>query len=313
MWKDFFYFSTSQRIGILVMVFLIIIVVGVDYSLPYIMEKNKQQSSNFMVEVKAFKKSLLLRDSLQKVKWQLAYEKRQNEYADKYIKGGRQTTEISNVLFPFDPNSIDSIGLIKLGIKPYVVSNIMKYRNKGGFFKNASDFSKVYGINELQFKELSSYIHIKKKVQIIKDSIPISRISTDQSLIVELNTADTLMLMKVKGIGRGYAKGIVKFRKQTGGFVSVEQLKEIYGMRDQNYDQIKPFCKVDKQFVVKINVNTATFERLNFHPYLSFYQAKAIYELRRKKGKLKVINELQEIAELTSVDIEKIRPYLNFE
>jgi DNA uptake protein ComE-like DNA-binding protein len=119
--------------------------------------------------------------------------------------------------------------------------------------------------------------------------------------------------MQVKGIGRGYAKGIVRFRNSTGGFVSVDQLSEIYGMRPENFEKIKPFCKVDLSLVRKIDINRATVEKLNAHPYINFYQAKAIYELRRKKGKLNSISDLKILTEFTSAEVEKIKPYLIFE
>ena len=76
---------------------------------------------------------------------------------------------------------------------------------------------------------LEPYIQINQK----KDSVSIKP-EPKKNIIVELNSADTTLLMQVKGIGRGYAKGIIRFRGLTGGFVSIEQLKEIYGMRPEN-------------------------------------------------------------------------------
>jgi DNA uptake protein ComE-like DNA-binding protein len=119
--------------------------------------------------------------------------------------------------------------------------------------------------------------------------------------------------MKVVGIGRFYAKAIVRFRQQTGGFVNIDQLHELYGMTDQNFNKISPYCHINTALVQKIKVNTASTERLNVHPYLNFYQSKAIYEYRRKKGKLQGIQELRNINELSSETVGKIEPYLSFE
>jgi len=134
-----------------------------------------------------------------------------------------------------------------------------------------------------------------------------------RDLVVDLNSADTTLLMQVIGIGRGYARGIVRYRQQTGGFVSVDQLSEIYGMRPENLEKIRPFCKVNTELIHKIKVNVAGVERLKSHPYLNFYQSRAIYELRRRKGKLKNINELKVLPEFNAVSLEKIGPYLSFE
>jgi competence ComEA-like helix-hairpin-helix protein len=119
--------------------------------------------------------------------------------------------------------------------------------------------------------------------------------------------------MQVKGIGRGYAKGIVRFRRETGGFISVEQLREVYGMSPENFERIRSSCTVNIDLVRKINVNTATVERLNAHLYLNFYQSKAIYELRRKKGKLNGMTDLKGLSEFKPEDLSKIQPYLTFE
>ena len=119
--------------------------------------------------------------------------------------------------------------------------------------------------------------------------------------------------MQVTGIGRGYARGIIRYRQLTGGFISVDQLSEIYGMRQENLEIIRPHCKVNQELVRKIKVNIASVERLKSHPYLNFYQSKAIYELRRKKGKLKNIKELKVLPEFTPESLAKIEPYLSFD
>lgn len=311
MWKDFFYFSKGQRIGIIVLLILIILAIGVNYLLPFLFPVHEQDGSKFLTEVEHFKKSLVSRDSLRQAEWQKQNEERQREFKEKYnsFTQNKPTKPVEKyTLFSFDPNILDSAGFVKLGLKPFIASNILKYRTAGGRYKTAADFGKVYGIKPEKFKELEPYIDIAEVKPIIPEK-PIKR--TD--IIVDLNSADTTLLMQVKGVGRGYAKGIVRFRQQTGGFVSVDQLSEIWGMKPENLERIRPFCKVNLELVQKIKVNTATTERFKSHPYFNFYQAKALYELRRKKGKLKDINELKELSEFTSDAIQRLKPYLNFE
>jgi DNA uptake protein ComE-like DNA-binding protein len=176
-------------------------------------------------------------------------------------------------------------------------------------FRSSADFAKVYGISPEKMKELEPYIAIAEIKPPKSDVVSAKR--TD--IIVELNTADTTLLMQVKGIGRGYAKGIVRFRQSTGGFVSVDQLGEVYGMRPENLEKIRPYCTVNPMLVKKISVNTATVQRLDAHPYLNFYQSKAIYELRRNKGKLRDISDLKVLTEISAEELMKIKPYLSFE
>lgn len=308
MWKDFFYFTKSQRIGVVVLLILIILVILTNYLLPVFFSQKTAFDSDFVNEVNSFEKDLKSRDSIVKSQYQQEYEDRFRNYPD---YKDFETKKYS--LFNFDPNKADSSTFVKLGIKPYVASNILKYRRKGGAFKTASDFSKVYGIDNDKFKELEPYISIQQEAVIKRDSFPIKKAEIKKEIIVELNSADTTLLMQVKGIGRGYAKGVVRFREQTGGFVSVDQLSELYGMTNENLERIRPYCRVNPDLVRQIKVNTANVERLKAHPYISFYQAKAIYELRRKKGKLNGINDLNNLPEFTPQTLLKIKPYLNFD
>ena len=211
-------------------------------------------------------------------------------------------TKISRI--PFD-NSIS--------LYSFIASNILKYRSKGGWFKTPADFGKVYGITPEKLKELEPFMTVHEKKQTKTDSLFLKRKDKKKDIIVELNSADTTLLMLVTGIGRGYAKGIIRFRQLTGGFVNVDQLTEIYGMRQENFEKILPFCKVNAALIKKIKVNKASVERLKSHPYLNFYQSKAIYELRRKKGKLNNINELKILSEFSSESLTKIETYLSFE
>lgn len=277
--------------------------------MPVLFPPTKPLETNFLNEVDSFKRSLVSRDSLRQAEWKAKYEKSYNE---KY-KNNFQNKIENTVLFRFNPNTTDSASFVKLGLSPKVASNILKYRNKGGYFKTKESFSKVYGISATKFKQLESFIVIEEKSVAKKDTIISVKPEIKADVYVELNSADTTELMKVKGIGRGYARSIVRFRKSLGGYISVEQLKEIYGMTPENYEKIQKYCTVNKELIQKINVNIASAERLNAHPYLDFYQSKAIYELRRNKGKLKSVTDFKNITEFNAEKIAKIQPYLSFE
>ena len=308
MWKDFFYFSKGQRTAILVLICLIIITIAVEFLLPYFIPQQEQSKSDFFDEAMRFEQTLVSRDSLRRAQWEQKYDSIfQND--KEFVK--KEAEKYS--LFKFDPNTVDSATFVRLGLKPFIASNILKFRKKGGKFRTAESFSKVYGIYPEKFKELEPYIAIAEIKQTTKDSIKSPSTTKIKNIVVDLNSADTTELMKVYGLGRGYAKAIVRFRQQTGGFVSVEQLRELYGMSEENFNKISPSCKVNTQLVKKIQVNTASVERLNAHPYLNFYESKAIYEYRRRKGKLKNANELTAISELKPETIRKIQPYFSFE
>lgn len=307
MWKDFFYFSKGQRLGIIVLLVLIVLVVLLNQFFPFSQTTEPPLDEKFRTEVREFKRGLVSIDSINKQKWDDKYNQLYPADSPKY------KPKEAYMLFKFDPNKIDSSAFVRLGIQPFIASNILKFRKKGGTFKTKESFAKVYGLKPEKYNELEPYIQIAELTIAVKDTIPTSTTLKKASVIVELNSADTTQLMQVMGIGRRFAKSIIRFRQQTGGFVSLQQLHEIYGMTDVSFEKISPFCKIDLSLVQKIKINLASVDRLKQHPYLSFYQAKAIYELRRKKVKLKTIQDLNQLEELSKEDIIKIEPYLVFE
>lgn len=311
MWKDFFYFSKGQRTGIVVLILLILFVVVLNVFLPRIISPNPEPTAEVQAEMLAFRSNLRSLDSLRAVTRQQEYESRfRSNYA--FRDFGEKQTAYS--LFPFDPNTADSATFVKLGLKPYEAANILKFRAKGAQFRTPESFSKVYGISAEKFSELEPYISIKSSETALRsDSAKQIAVQKVENIVVELNTADTTLLMQVKGVGQFLARSIVRFRMQAGGFVSVEQLRDVYGMREENYLKIKDSFRVNTGLVQKIQVNTASVDKLKNHPYLSFYQAKAIYELRRKEGKLKSVHDLKQIDEIDEQVLVKLAPYLSFD
>lgn len=312
MWKDFFFFPLSQRIGIVLIICLIVLCSIVNFCIPFFSSEDDFETDPDDIAVfETFKQSLVSLDSARHSKKIQTYPRSDKSVHEKSFR--QSASEIH--LFAFNPNTLDSAGFVALGLKPYVISNILKYRRKGGEFRDSEAFGKVYGLTEEQFADLESYIQIPKADTLQLEEEPKYAITLEPAVkvVVELNTADTTQLMQVRGIGRGYARSIVRFRQQTGGFTSIEQLREIYGMTTENYQSIAPYCTVDPASIRKIKVNTASVERLRAHPYLNFYQAKQIYELRRKKGKLTKIQDIEKLSEMNDSVLMKIGPYLSFE
>lgn len=131
--------------------------------------------------------------------------------------------------------------------------------------------------------------------------------------VVELNTADTLTLKKVPGIGSAFARRIVKYRRLLGGFCSVGQLGEVYGIDEERYDRLSPWFRVDTVYLRPIRVNRLLTDTLPRHPYLSYRQLRAIRQQLRQKGKLSGWENLSLLEEFTEYDRERLRPYLTFE
>lgn len=131
-----------------------------------------------------------------------------------------------------------------------------------------------------------------------------------KTVLVELNSADTVELKKINGIGSVFAKRIVKFREALGGFVNVEQLSEVFGFDKEKYDQILPQVRLDTLALRKLNVNTASVDDMNFHPYLSKKEAVAIFSKRVKTGDYSNVQEVKKVALMSDSAFMKIAPYL---
>ncbi|MFV0470419.1 MAG: helix-hairpin-helix domain-containing protein [Paludibacteraceae bacterium] len=309
--KDLFYFSKSQKVGIVLLLGLIFLTWLVGILLPYILPGERMNvDEKFLTEAREFKNNLKEKEATWNNFENGAYKK-------KYPYQNYENTRYE--LFLFDPNTADSTTFVRLGLKPYVARNIQKYRSKGGKYRTVESFGKVYGITAEKFEELKPYISIKgdgtsAKTEIKREENVVSEKPIKETIVVELNDADTTMLQKIEGVGKTYAKRITGYRRLLGGYIGVEQIREIYGMTADNYDKIAPQCRVDASKIEKINVNTASIERLKAHPYIkTFQKAKALYEYRRKKVKLKNIDELKIVDELSEEDLNRIKPYLSFE
>ncbi|MDR1337324.1 MAG: helix-hairpin-helix domain-containing protein [Tannerella sp.] len=130
---------------------------------------------------------------------------------------------------------------------------------------------------------------------------------------LEINTADTAALKKVPGIGSAFAARIVKYRNLLGGYHTVTQLREVYGIDEDRYAALSPWFTVEASHVRKLSVNSLPMDSLRKHPYISYRQARAIERLRRQKKQLSGWENLQLLEEFTEDDQRRILPYLSFE
>lgn len=224
------------------------------------------------------------------------------------------------VLTEFDPNTADSTRLLMLGLSPWQVRNIYKYRAKGGVYRTKADFARLYGLTAQKYKELEPYIRITgdyrpaaevygegKAELTLRDTMryPV-KIKPGEHIV--LNTADTSQLKRVPGIGSGFARAIVRYGQRLGGYVSVEQLREI----DNFPEEAVAYFVVKHPVVSRLNLNKLPLNRLRRHPYIGFYQAKTIVEYRRVHGKISSLDDLKLCKDFTPEVIARLRPYVEF-
>lgn len=130
---------------------------------------------------------------------------------------------------------------------------------------------------------------------------------------VELNQADSLTLQKVPGIGPVFSRRIIKYRDLLGGFYTVHQLAEVYGIDADKYAALEPWFIVDTTFIRPLAVNQADYRTLIRHPYLNKQQTRILLRLVEQKGRLQGWEELRLLEEFPPGEIERLRYYLSFE
>lgn len=229
-------------------------------------------------------------------------------------------------LRPFNPNTADSTTLLQLGLKRWQVRNLLKYRAAGGTYRKNSDLRRLYGMTDSMYLALEPYIRIDtlcfvRQDTLHRDTIVQKYTSLKKDTIIELNSADTLSLQYIRGIGSGIAKQIGRYREQLGGYYSAEQIREIARLQEYDrdtlmrfaFDSVLPHLTACADSIHPISVNHSSVQRLQRHPYLRFEQAKALYTLRRNRFKLTSIDELRTLPEFTEQDLERLRWYLSFE
>lgn len=237
----------------------------------------------------------------------------------------------------FDPNKVTVTELDKMGLPYLVIINWMKYLEAGGSFYHPEDIAKIYGLDSILAQELSNYVvfsenknsnvnrsnnHFKsasihtsvgrlsgENHRTISERRPASDIDT---FIVDLNSATAEDLKKIKGIGNVLSQRIIDFRELLGGFYDREQVKEVYGISKELYENINHHFVINTGVYRKISINRASIFYLRKHPYLNFYQARDIIEYRKKKGYITSKQQLKSIPSIDEETLKKLLPYIDF-
>ncbi|MBO9620287.1 MAG: helix-hairpin-helix domain-containing protein [Niabella sp.] len=219
-------------------------------------------------------------------------------------------------LFNFDPNTIDESGWKELGLRERTIRTILNYRSKGGHFRKPDDLQKIYGLRTDEFERLKPYVVISGQ-QVSNQSRTFQKPDAPSYpprkavSSIDINTADTSAYIALPGIGSKLAARIVNFRNKLGGFYSIEQVGETYGVPPETFERIKPFLQTGAGGIKKLNINAATYEELNAHPYISGKLAYLIIK-QRKTAPIRSAEALEELIAQTNDSFDKVAPYISF-
>lgn len=291
--KSYFTFSKSQKIGVVAILIVILIQIiilnkgnAVGVPDPFIIDK-----SEYVID-----------------------EGNSSQY-DKKVDGSNTDENINSsyVLFDFDPNKVTLEDWVSFGFSQKQAKSIISYKQKINGFKEKGDLKDVYVISDSKYAELEPYIKISvnaetsnKAGQDKHEEIELS------STVIDLNSATQEELIQINGVGEFTAKGIIKYRKSLGGYHSVNQLKEVYGISEENFEKIKPQLAINEVQLKTINVNQLSIQSLIKHPYVNWNVAQAIVD-KRLFNTLSSLQFLVENNYLSQEELNKVLPYVVYE
>lgn len=222
----------------------------------------------------------------------------------------QRSGEVTSRRFPFNPATASERELRDLGFSPSMVQRILRFRAKGGTFRIKRDLLKIYGMDSVFYSSIEEFIDLPDALEQPAVLRPAAPLVTE----LDINEADTTMLKTINGIGTVRARRIVRFRERLGGFVSIDQVKEVYGLDSTSWLAVQERCRVQADFKpVKIRINEANELQLSAHPYISKTVARLIVAYRQQHGPYAGPEDLGKIRLPDPAIIRKISPYLAFD
>jgi len=297
--KEWFAFSRSERQGIWILIVVVVSAVVVARLYP----EPATTAADPDLVAEANRINALIED----------------DSSDSFVEAFKSTKESPSValsLFSFDPNAVTKEQLQQMGIPETAIKSLLGYRGKGGVFRKPEDIQKLYGITPELASKLIPFMAIPDSLR-RKEFTSMFAAKNDtlqyaKRFPVEINGADSISLLLLKGIGPTLAHKIITYRSRLGGFYNSNQLLDIYGVREETILQMKDQFVIDTTIVVRWSVNTLPPDSMAKHPYLSKYQANAIAFYRGKVGRIRSLDELVRNRIIPPEVAKRLRPYVKF-
>lgn len=314
--KDYFYFTKTERNGIIVLIILILIILAYPLVKRNITKPETIDFSELNNQIEEYEQLLSEYNEAKE-----SFERNRN-----LAKQETQNTAMELKPERFNPNELSLEEYLDLGLTQGIARNIINYRNAGGQFRYREDFKRIYSITDDIYYQLESYIDLPVKpdpgswrkpavdsIKSPKDSL--QQFHNDRTprwadVLIDINQADTTEWQKIRGIGPVFSRRITAYRELLGGYYSTEQLMEVFGMDSARFQQMADHIFIDEFELTQININEADFVQLVRHPYLNRNQVNSILRMREQHGLYKEIDEIKKSELISDSVFRKIAPYL---
>ncbi|HTN46941.1 MAG TPA: helix-hairpin-helix domain-containing protein [Flavipsychrobacter sp.] len=287
------HYSKTERIGITALVMLSIFFLVLRFTMD-----------SFVSPTRALQEDPALTDA-----WSV-FQMQHTDKTESELKD--QDLFLHATLFPFDPNTLDSNGFTKLGLRAKTTHLLLNWRRKGKVFYKKEEFRELYTLREDEYARLSPYITISHNFSPSKTEYA-KKMYIPAPESVDINTTDVAALVKLRGIGPFFAQKIIERRDALGGYLRHEQLLEAYRFPDTTFEMLKGKLVIQPGAVRKINLNTANEEQLQRHPYIGQKMAKNILLYRDAMKRFEKIEQLRQVPLMNEEIYRKIAPYLIIE
>ncbi|MBP7469608.1 MAG: helix-hairpin-helix domain-containing protein [Flavobacterium sp.] len=288
--KSYFKFSSEQRLGVFVL-FAIIISVQLAY---------------FFTDF-----SSVSNDSPEKEKWlslQSQIDSLKQEKLDYVPK-----------MYPFNPNFISDYKGYKLGMSVSEIDRLLAFRKQNKYVNSPEEFQAVTKVSDSLLNAISPYFKFpdwvknKKEFREYKKYPNAAFAKKEKIVIIDINQATQEDLIKIYGIGEAISLRILKMKESLGGFVSMEQMKDVWGLSPEVIENLNSHFKVSAlPDVKKVDINNASIKELSQFPYFNYQIARQIVTFRSMNGDFKNVDDLTKIKGLSIEKANIIALYLDF-
>jgi competence ComEA-like helix-hairpin-helix protein len=229
----------------------------------------------------------------------------QNKYHDNIKYSKKEKYKVPER--KFNPNQYSFEEWVKLGLTRKQAAVVMKFTNRG--INSNEELKKIFVIPEELFNKIKDSTYYPQKEPLSKIERELNQ-DRPTAVLIDLNKSSIEDFTKINGIGPFYAKQIIRYREQLGGYHSKEQLLEVWKMNLETYEKLKDYIFIKTGEINKISLNSTNINELNNHPYLNWNQANSIIKMREQRTEFKTISEIKESVLIDEETFEKLTPYL---
>lgn len=288
--KSYFAFSAEQRTGIMILFTIIIILQSVyffvDFNTTQSVSPNKQ-------------KWLAMQSKIDSLK----------ELNPKYIVK----------IYPFNPNFITDYKGYKFGMSVLEIDRLLDYRKENKYVNSAKEFQAVTQVSDSLLSAIAPYFKfpdwVKNKMN-NKGYVKYENkafAKKEKVALIDINLATQEDLIKIYGIGEVIALRILKLKESLGGFVSMEQMNDVWGLSPEVVENLNSHFKVYAlPLLHKIDINNASLKEISQFSYFRYALAKEIVTYRSMNGDIKNVEDLIKIKGFPVEKANIIALYLDF-